>query len=294
MPDFIIIGAMKCATSTLHEQLARQPGIFMSMPKEPYFFSNDEVWARGIDWYASLFAQAPTHALCGESSTHYTKLPTYPLTVHRMTKRLKTDTRFIYIMRHPIDRLISQYIHEWTQCVISSPIDQAIHQHPELIDYSCYAMQLEPYFEAYGQENVLPVFFDRLSSEPQPELERVCRFIGYDGSPQWDAGVEGQNVSSQRMRASPLRDAIINLPGLKTLRRRLVPKPWRERVKTLWMMKQRPQLSDTNRDRLRAIFDKDLSLLGTWLGIDLSCENFKRVAKHSAPEWCVESRAAAP
>ena len=55
VPDFIIIGAMKCMTSTLHEQLAAQPGIQMSMPKEPCYFSDDAVYARGPEWYASLF-----------------------------------------------------------------------------------------------------------------------------------------------------------------------------------------------------------------------------------------------
>ena len=56
LPDFIVMGAMKCATSTLHEQLAAQPGFFMSKPKEPNFFSDDEIYARGLDWYRSLFA----------------------------------------------------------------------------------------------------------------------------------------------------------------------------------------------------------------------------------------------
>ena len=46
-PDFIVIGAMKSATTTLHEQLARQPGFFMSRPKEPNFFSDDENYGRG-------------------------------------------------------------------------------------------------------------------------------------------------------------------------------------------------------------------------------------------------------
>ena len=58
-PHFIIIGAMKCATSSLHEQLASQPGFFMSTPKEPSFFSNDGVFANGFDWYGSLFAAQP-------------------------------------------------------------------------------------------------------------------------------------------------------------------------------------------------------------------------------------------
>jgi hypothetical protein len=54
---------MKCATSTLHEQLARQRGVFMSTPKEPNFFSDDEVFAQGKTRYQSLFAGAPADAI---------------------------------------------------------------------------------------------------------------------------------------------------------------------------------------------------------------------------------------
>ncbi|NEO98895.1 MAG: sulfotransferase [Symploca sp. SIO2E9] len=124
-PNFIIIGAMKCATTTLHEQLARQPGIFMTKLKEPNFFSNDERYAKGINWYLSLLESAKADDLCGQSSTHYTKLPTYSQTIERMYQYLP-DVRLIYVMRHPIDRLKSQYIHEWKKRVISVEINQAI------------------------------------------------------------------------------------------------------------------------------------------------------------------------
>src|SRR5262249_44424562 len=154
-----IIGAMKCATSTLHEQLARQPGVFMSTPKEPNFFSDDSQWVRGIKWYESLFEAAPEGALSGESSTHYTKLPTHSSTVKRMQRHLPYHVRFMYVMRHPMDRLISHYIHEWTQRVIDVSIDRAVDRHPELIAYSQYSTQLQPYFEAFGPARVLPMFF---------------------------------------------------------------------------------------------------------------------------------------
>ncbi len=85
-PNFIIIGAMKSATSTLHNQLAAQPGIFMSTPKEPNFFSDDTVYAQGLAWYHGLFSEAAETDLCGESSTHYTKLPDYPHTIERLTR----------------------------------------------------------------------------------------------------------------------------------------------------------------------------------------------------------------
>src|SRR6516165_1122868 len=105
-PDFVVVGAMKSATTTLHEQLARQRGVFMSRPKEPNFFSDDLIYARGWDWYSSLFNAADDGVLRGESSTHYTKLPTFPRTVERMTHFLPR-VKLIYVMRHPIDRLIS-------------------------------------------------------------------------------------------------------------------------------------------------------------------------------------------
>ena len=179
-PDFIVLGAMKSATTTLHEQLACQPGVFMSRPKEPNYFSDDQIHARGWRWYSSLFRAAEPGDLRGESSTHYTKLPSYPRTVDRMVRDLP-QVKLIYVMRHPIDRLISQYVHEITCGRIRVPLSEAIYRHPELVDYSRYTMQLRPFLEAYGIRNILPVFFPRLVKHSQDELERIGRFLGHKG-----------------------------------------------------------------------------------------------------------------
>jgi hypothetical protein len=280
LPNFIIIGAMKCATSTLHEQLALQPGIFMSEPKEPNFFSNDSEYNQGMDWYSSLFAEATPEDICGESSTHYTKLPTYPETVARIEQHLG-KVKFIYIMRHPIDRLVSQYIHEWSEGVVSVEINQAIAQLPQLIEYSLYTQQLQPYFDTFGREQVLPVFFERLLAEPQAELERVCQFIGYPQQPVWDFNLEAQNVSQQRIRRSAWRDFLVEAPLLKPLRRNLIPKTWRTWVRSWWSMKEKPQLNPEQRQHLENIFNPDLAELGNWLGINLTCDNFKTQVKQT-------------
>ena len=276
-PDFMIIGGMKCATSTLHEQLALQPGIFMTVLKEPNFFSNDEEFSRGMAYYRSLFAAANPGDLCGESSTHYTKLPTYPQTVARIAAAYP-ESKFIYVMRHPIDRLVSQYIHEWTQRVLDIEINEALDHFPELIEYSLYSKQLKPFFETFGSDRVLPVFFERLLAEPQAELERVCRFIGYADPPTWQ-DLEAQNISSERIRTSAWRDFLVEAPGLKQLRRWLVPKSFRTWVRGLWSMKSRPQLSRERLLELEQRFDPDLAQLGTWLGLDLSCATFKETVK---------------
>ena len=123
---------MKSATSTLHNQLSAQPGIFMSTPKEPNFFSDDDIYSQGLDWYSGLFSDASAEDICGESSTHYTKLPDYPDTIQRL-KAAIPQPKLIYVMRHPVDRLISHYMHQWSEGVISCDINQAIDRYPELI-----------------------------------------------------------------------------------------------------------------------------------------------------------------
>ena len=283
-PDFLIVGAMKCATSTLHEQLAVQPGIFMTNLKEPNFFSDNDQYDKGMEWYLSHFQPAKTHELCGESSTHYTKLPTYPETIERIQKHLP-DVKLIYVMRHPIDRLKSQYVHEWSQKVISVEINQAIQQYPELIDYSRYTMQLKPYLETFGQERILPVFFERMLTHPQEELERVCRFIGYHSKPIWNSEIDAQNVSSERMRKNELRDFFVEAPGLQQLRRWFIPKSFRTWVRSLWTLKKKPEIEPQQLEYLQAIFDEDLAVLGSWLDIPLSCENFKATVQTSPREW---------
>lgn len=275
---------MKSATSTLQEQLALQPGIFMTEPKEPNFFSDDEQYSKGITRYSGLFSQASGGDLLGEASTHYTKLPTYSQSVERMREHL-TDVRLIYVMRHPIDRLVSHYIHEWSMGNINCGIDEAVDKYPELVFYSQYAMQLRPFFFAYGRNTVLPVFFDKLTNFPQTELERVCRFIGYKGSPKWAEGIKPNNVSSQRLRRFPLYDFVVTSSLATQLRRVLIPQRCRDWVKDRLTMKKRPVLSDETKILLETKFNQDLEQLGKWLGVSLCCDNFKQLTGSRDLEW---------
>jgi hypothetical protein len=273
LPDFIIIGAMKCGTSTLHAQLAAQPQFFMSEPKEPNFFSNDEIYAKGESWYRGLFRNAPEGAIKGESSTHYTKLPTYPQTIDRLAA-LIPDAKFIYVMRNPFDRLVSHYIHEWTQGVITCPIDEAIEKHPELVDYSRYAYQIQPWIERFGKERVLPVFFETMTKEPDAELKRIAVFLGATGEVSWKDDMQAQNVSSERIRKFPGYSLIVDNPVAQALRRTLIPRALRDRVKSNLQMRERPKLSADKIAILTEIFDRDLAALAPLTGVRLTTASF--------------------
>lgn len=284
LPDFIIIGAMKSATSTLQDQLIHQRDIYMCEPKEPNFFSDDEQYAKGMEWYLDLFDEFPDDALLGEASTHYTKLPTYPNTITRIKKHL-SGTRFIYVMRHPIDRLVSHYIHEWSMGNYKCDINEAIIKYPELVDYGRYSMQLKPYLEAFGKDNVLPVFFNRLINDSQSELERICRFIGLTSKVNWQYALKAKNISNKRIRQFPFYKLIIESNLAKVLRRKLVPKKIRNYIKSKLRMQDRPVISKSNLSQLEGIFNEDLEIISKWLGIDINCSNFNHVTLTESLEW---------
>lgn len=277
LPDFVIIGAMKCGTSTLHAQLAAQPQFFMSEPKEPNFFSNDEIYAKGERWYRGLFADAPEGAIRGESSTHYTKLPTYPQTIDRLAA-LIPDAKFIYVMRDPVDRLVSHYIHEWTQGVIACPLDEAIEKYPELVDYSRYAFQLAPFVQRFGRARILPVIFETMTAEPDAELKRIARFLGATGAVEWRADQGAQNVSAERLRRFPGYRLLVDNPAATFLRRSLVPQAVRDRVKSRLQMQERPSLSEARRGALTEIFEADLAGMEALIGAPMTRADFAGIA----------------
>ena len=260
LPDFIIIGAMKCGTSTLAAQLGAQPGIFMTTPKEPNFFSDDTVYARGLAWYADLFSAAAPDDLKGEASTHYTKLPTYPDCLPRMAETLDAP-KLIYLVRNPIGRAVSHYIHDWTMGVIHTDIDTAIDRHSELVDYGCYGKQIAPFAEHYGTEQILVTSLEAMKTDPQATLQRVCAFLGHEPAVQWQNDLDRVNASSDRVRRFPMHDFLIDHPVSRRLRHLLVPKSVRARIRQRRQIATRPTLSEARTAQLQHIFREDYSIL---------------------------------
>ena len=256
LPDFLIVGAMKCGTSTLAGQLGAQAGVFMTDPKEPNFFSDDAVFARGRGWYEALFAAAPPGAIRGEASTHYTKLPTHPQTLARMTAMLEAP-RIVYLIRNPLQRLVSHYMHEWTMGVMRGPLADSLDSFPELVDYGCYGRQIRPYVEAFGQDRVLVQTLEEMQRNPLEVLERTARFIGLEGPVLWQEDRARENVSAERIRRFPLQGLLIDNPVAAGLRRVLVPKSVRAWVRRSRQMQERPQIPEDRLPGLIAGFRED-------------------------------------
>src|SRR5918992_682833 len=111
LPNLIVIGAQKCGTSALHHYLHLHPDICMSAQKELNFFVESKNWSKGLAWYESNFRGKDGKAkIYGEASPDYTGYPAAPGVPARMHS-IVPDAKLILMVRHPVDRIISQYIH---------------------------------------------------------------------------------------------------------------------------------------------------------------------------------------
>ena len=107
LPNLVVIGAMKCATTSLHHYLTLHPGISMSRQRGLNFFL-DENHERGSDWYAAQF-DGP-EKIHGDTSPRYANFPLNPGVPERMV-RLLPRAKLIYLVREPVERVISHYTH---------------------------------------------------------------------------------------------------------------------------------------------------------------------------------------
>lgn len=243
-PHFVIIGAMKCGTTTLAAQLGAQPGIFITNPKEPAFFSHDEIYANGFAWYEALYEAAEPGDLTGEASTEYTKLPTYPEAAQRLHD-YAPNARLIYITRDPIARIVSHYMHWWRDGLVPKDIDRAVREFPDFIAYSKYEAQLKPWRELFGDTAILELDMDDMAANPQHTLERAARHIGHTGPVTWVDTLDRMNPGVGHIRSFPLKGLLVDNPVMEALRRNLVPKSARLKIRKMLglELQEKPTLS---------------------------------------------------
>lgn len=178
-PDFLIIGAMKSATSTVTGFLEDHPETFVPPYFEPEFFARDEVWALGQDWYEAHFADKQGARLCGENSNMYTNNAVAPYCAERIA-RLYPDIKLIYIVREPISRTRSAWYEIRTHSGDVAPptLDLAVRDKPETyVDCSLYWKQLSAYRAHFSDAQIHIAFMEDLKTDSAAFFEGICSFL---------------------------------------------------------------------------------------------------------------------
>ena len=200
MPDFIIIGAQKCGTTSLYYDLTAHPCIAPALTKEVHFF--DTNFGKGTTWYRAHFPLLLPKArrqnvITGEASPSYIF---HPLAPKRISGMIPT-AKIIVLLRNPVDRAYSHYQHSVRKGVETLSFEDALTHEAERLDgerekilqdesydsfnrrnYSylsrgIYVDQLETWTSIFPREQLLILNSEDLYTDPQAILKQVLDFL---------------------------------------------------------------------------------------------------------------------
>ncbi|WP_375263954.1 sulfotransferase domain-containing protein [Palleronia sp.] len=199
-PHFLILGAQKAGTTTLYDLIMRHPDANSARTKEIAFFDRNFKW--GLDWYKSNFPD--DGRVTGEATPCYLYDPE---AAQRIINAVPSETRFIVLLRDPVDRAISHYFHARRLGYETLPIEEALDaeerrigkeghrlvgRHHEnrtqeqsfsYIARGHYSKQLERYFSIFPKENFYIETSNRLFADPETVVGECYDFLGLKPSP---------------------------------------------------------------------------------------------------------------
>jgi hypothetical protein len=285
--DFLVIGAMRSATTTLHELLKQHPEIYLPIGKEVPYFADHTAYEKGLeDYLKNNFSKATPEQKWGTISPSY-MFNLSNLSTDEVAERIKLeapDVKLIAILRNPIDRAHSHYkfarrhgftekeLEESFQDILSSDA-ATLDKHKTEHEYtylarSKYGAGLKPYYDRFKPENILVLFTDELEKRPVQTLKKIYRFIGVDPDIVPDNAGKVFHKGGSKARVSWLAPG--NLVKHKALRksvRTTLPYHVRKRIE-MWILiwntkpdKKSDALSKAMRAQLVEYFSADVRLL---------------------------------
>ena len=182
LPSFLIIGAAKAATTAVWSTLNEHPDVFFPAQKETNYLLGGEWSRRGVGWYESLYKGAGAAAQRGEASPSYSMFPMFR-DVPERAAALMPEARVVYMIRHPVHRMVSH----WAQATAAGhehrPLPEAVIWGSSYYFTSCYGLQLSRWAQAFPRDSLLVVRSEDLAEHPERTLDRILTHIKLD--PGW-------------------------------------------------------------------------------------------------------------
>jgi hypothetical protein len=189
-PGFFVVGAQKAGTTSLYEYLRQHPQIYMSPVKEPSYFAPEQCpGGPAFTWesYLRLFAGASVELALGEATATYLWSAAAPLSI---AARIP-DARIVIILRSPIDRAFSQYLHMLTEGAtrrsFRAQIDESL-RHPEMrfshtwpfLELGLYHQQVTRYLRQFRRSNIHICYYEEFARSPLRVMSDLYAFLGVD------------------------------------------------------------------------------------------------------------------
>ncbi|MEQ8998168.1 MAG: sulfotransferase [Coleofasciculus sp. B1-GNL1-01] len=269
LPNLIVIGTQKGGTSSLHYYLSLHPQIYMCREKELDFFIAQRNWERGVEWYKKNFVGEAK--IYGESSPNYTDYPRYAQVPKRMHS-IVPEVKIVYILRDPIKRIISHYMHWYSAGLENRSLSDAL-RNIESSRYTrrcLYYMQLEQYLNYFAKSNIFIMTSEDLYNKPQKIMQKLFTFLEVDNSFYDHKLSRIHHNSSNKRRNNALGKSLEKSPLGETIEH--LPRPIREKAKTLLYFPfsqkvQRPTLDKTLEAELIDYLRPDINRLRDYTGL---------------------------
>lgn len=233
-PTFLVIGAMKAATSTVCAYLEDHPEVYCVPNCEPNYFSHDVKYQKGLEWYLRFFDEADGYKHRGEGSNFYSARALYPNAAKRIFA-LNPDIKIIYMVRDPIKRITSAWIQRRADGGddVAPTVDAAVEElRDEFVGQSQYFYNIQPYIELFPRENIFIGFMEDLKAGEEAFFHQLCDFFGIEyassqrGHVNPSAGKKVPNQLYTRLNKSPIVNSVKVLApkGVKSAVKRLMMK----------------------------------------------------------------------
>jgi hypothetical protein len=219
--DFMIVGAQKCGTTTLSDILNTHPSLVCCREKEPHFFSRALDWQAELPRYEQLFHRR-AGARFFEASTSYTFYPHRNLDLWERLYAYNPALKIIYLVRDPIERVTSAYMHSYQRGYTDLPFERALVERAMLLNVTRYASQITPFIRRFGSERVRILFFEDLVRDPSTLVRNLAAFLEVDAHSFRGVNSTHSNKSLGRDRRHHKHDT----RAMKMLRR-VAPPLWR-------------------------------------------------------------------
>jgi hypothetical protein len=193
LPEFLIIGSMKSGTIILYDYIIAHPDVLKASQKEIHFFSLFPY--KGLDWYLSHFTFLP-NKLTGEASPTYFDAA-YTDTIPLLIKHSLPGIKLILIIRDPIERAVSHYMHFRVVNKIEKliktdineffqqPFSRALKQTTDMdfylfqiLSFSVYYRKYTFYSSCFDKDHFLILSNEELKNNPRKTMRKVFDFLG--------------------------------------------------------------------------------------------------------------------
>lgn len=270
LPYFFVIGAMKAGTTSLHAYLDSHPQLSLPFTtKELNFFNSEDHWKQGVDWYKDNFRNNSLKK--GEVCPNYSMFPACTNVPHRMHSILP-NVKLVYILRDPVERMLSQVHHQWvagreTRDINEIIADKADHSH--YIAYSKYYYQLDQFLHFYPKECILIATAEMLRQDPQQVMQKIFSFLEVDADFHSEIFSQRRHVSELKVKPGGFLQAINQSPlgTLKSKLANLLPEAVYRGIREMMITTvSKPVITDPQRDQLVQTFCEDICQLKTFTG----------------------------